>query len=237
MNQELNRLGGMFKMKIFQKIGGFAAFYLAMAYLVTIPIFIFILDYPSIVEPSQKMDLIVNQTALMYLTNIISYVFFGFFLILLNLSLYEKLNDKSPNMMKVATVIGIIWGCLLIGSGMVANAGMTQAIALFKDNPDQGTTLWCGIEAVANGMGGQNGEILGGVMTLLISIAGLRSGLLPKRLNYLGIILGTIGIISIVPGLTDLCSVFGMIQIIWFIGIGVVLLKQPQMKAVYNLRE
>lgn len=224
-------------MKSFQKIGGFAAFYLAIAYLVTIPIFIFILDYPSIVEPSQKMDLIVNQPALMYLTNIISYVFFGFFLMLLNLSLYEKLKDKSPNIMKVATVIGIIWACLLIGSGMVANAGMTQAIALFKDNPDQATTLWLGIEAVANGMGGQNGEILGGVMTLLISIAGLRSGLLPKRLNYLGIILGTVGIISIVPGLTDLCSVFGMIQIVWFIWIGVVLLKQPQMKAVYNLRE
>lgn len=221
-------------MKNFQKVGGFAAFYLAIAYLVTIPIFIFILDYPSIVEPSQKMDLISKQPALMYLTNIISYVIFGLFLIILNLSLYEKLKDKSPNIMKAATVIGIIWACLLIGSGMVANAGMTQAIALFKENPDQGIILWLGIEAVANGMGGQNGEILGVVMTLLISIAGLRGGLLPKSLNYLGIILGTVGIISIVPGLTDLCSVFGMIQIIWFIWIGVVLLKQPQTKAVIS---
>jgi len=74
-------------------------------------------------------------------------------------------------------------------------------------------------------------------MTLLISIAGILGGLLPKSLNYLGIILGAVGIISIVPGLTDLCSVFGMIQIIWFIWLGIVLLKQPQMKAVYSLRE
>lgn len=224
-------------MKNFQKLGGFAAFYLAIAYLAVIPIFIFVLDYPNIVEPSQKMDLIVNQSSLMYLTNIISYVFFGFFLIILNLSLYEKLKDKTPNIMKAATVVGIVWAGLLIGSGMVANAGITQAITLYQDNPVQGITFWLGIEAVANGMGGQNGEILGGVMTLLIGIAGVRGGLLPKSLNYLGIIIGTIGIISIVPGLTDLCTVFGMIQIIWFIWIGIVLLKQPQMKAVYNLRE
>jgi len=47
-------------MKNFQKLGGFAAFYLAIAYLAVIPIFIFILDYPNIVELSQKMDLIVK---------------------------------------------------------------------------------------------------------------------------------------------------------------------------------
>ncbi len=54
-------------MKNFQKIGGFAALYLAIAYLVGIVLFLFVLDYPSIVEPSQKIDLLVNQQTLIYL--------------------------------------------------------------------------------------------------------------------------------------------------------------------------
>lgn len=212
-------------MKNFQKLGGISAFYLAISYLVGIVIFLFILDYPNIVEPSQKMDLLVNHQSLMFITNIIMYVLFGFFLIILNLSLYAKLKDKTPMIMKVATIVGIIWAGLLIGSGMVANAGITQAVTLYQDNPVQGTTFWFGIEAVANGLGGQNGEILGGVMTFLISIAGIRGGLLPKSLNYLGIMIGIVGIISTVPGLTDLCGIFGISQIIWFIWIGIVLLK------------
>lgn len=212
-------------MKNLQKIGGLSAFYLAASYLLGISIFIFILDYPNIVEPSQKMNLLVNHQSLLYITNILMYVFFGFFLIIFNLSLYEKLKERTPLIMQMAAVTGIIWAGLLIASGMVANAGIAPAVRLFQENPLQGTTFCLGIETVANGLGGQNGEILGGVMTLLISMAGIRGGLLPRSLNYLGIFIGAVGIISTVPGLSDLSGLFGVSQIIWFICIGIILLK------------
>jgi hypothetical protein len=78
---------------------------------------------------------------------------------------------------------------------------------------------------VANGLGNGNGEILGGLWTLLISLAALRAGGLPKVLNILGLLVGAVGIISIIPGLTDLLTgVFGVSQIIWFIWLGIVLL-------------
>ncbi len=217
-------------MKNFQKLGGISAFYLAISHLVGIVIFLFILDYPNIVEPSQKMNLLVNHQSLICITNILMYVLFGFFLIILNLSLYARLKDRTPIIMQIASIIGIIWAGLLIGSGMVSNSGITPAVALFQDNPVQGTTFWLGIESVANGLGGANGEILGGLMTFLISIAGIRGGLLPKGLNYLGIFIGAVGIISTVPGLIDLIGIFGMSQIIWFIWLGIILLKTTQNK-------
>jgi hypothetical protein len=34
-----------------------------------------------------------------------------------------------------------------------------------------------------------------------------------------------VGIISIIPGLTDLVGVFGLGQIIWFVWLGIVLLR------------
>lgn len=217
-------------MRNIQRLGGFSALYLATAHLIGIVIFLFVFDYPSIVEPSQKMDLLVNHQILIYVTNILMYVLFGFFLIIFVLSLYTRLKDRSSMIMQIAAAIGIIWAGALIGSGMVANSGIAPAIELFQDNPVQATAFWLGVESVANGLGGANGEILGGLMTLLISLAGIQGGLIPKSLNYLGIFIGTVGIISMVPGLKDLAGIFGMSQMIWFIWLGIILLKTQNWK-------
>ncbi len=217
------------KLKNLQQLGGLSAFYLALSYLLGIAIFIFALDYLNIVEPSQKMDVLVNHQSLIILTNLIMYVVFGFFLLLLNLALYERFKERTPLLAQIATAMGIIWAGALILSGMVANAGVVPAVALFHENPAQGIVYWSGIESVANGLGGADGEYLGGIMTLFFGIAGLKGGTLPKWLNYYGILVGAIGIISTIPGLKDLVSLFGMSQIIWFIGIGVCLIRNiPQ---------
>lgn len=208
-------------MRSLNKIGGFSALYLAIAYLIGIITFLFVLDYPSIVEPSKKVALLAEHQILIYITNILMYVFFGFFLILLVLSLYNHLKIKSPFIMQIATIIGIIWAGLLIASGMVANAGISPTVALLSDDPSKAANLWLGIESVANGLGGANGEILGGIMTLLVSIAGIRGGLLSKGLNYFGLVIGVIGIVSTLPGLEDLSGAFGITQMLWFIWVGI----------------
>jgi hypothetical protein len=85
---------------------------------------------------------------------------------------------------------------------------------------------WQGIEAVANGLGNANGEILGGLWALLVSLAALRAGGLHKGLNSLGLLVGAMGIISIIPGLTEgMIGIFGLGQIIWFVWLGIVLLR------------
>jgi hypothetical protein len=91
---------------------------------------------------------------------------------------------------------------------------------------------WQGIESVASGLGNGNGEILGGLLTLLVSLAALRAGGFSKGLNILGLLVGAVGIISIFPGLTDLTGVFGLSQIIWFVWLGVVLLRSNPGKTV-----
>ena len=91
---------------------------------------------------------------------------------------------------------------------------------------------WQGIETVANGLGNGNGEILGGLWALLVSLAALRAGGLPKGLNILGLLVGAVGILSIVPGLTDMMvGIFGLSQIIWFVWLGMVLLRSKASRA------
>ena len=186
-------------MKTLQKFGGFAALYLAVAYLIGMVLFLVVLDYPSITDPAQKVALLVEKQMVIFSTNLLMYVFFGVFLIVLSLALYDRLKSGAPAIMQVATAIGIIWAGSLIASGMVSNAGIAPVVALYAKDPAQAALTWQGIESVANGLGNGNGEILGGLWTLLVSLAALRAGGLPKGLNILGLLVGAVGIISTYP--------------------------------------
>lgn len=217
-------------MKTLQKFGGFSALYLAVAYLIGMILFLVVLDYPGITDPAQKVALLVEQQTIIFFSNLLMYVFFGVFLIVLNLALYDRFKSRAPAILQVATVIGIIWAGSLIASGMVSNAGIDPVVALYATDPAQAALNWQGIESVASGLGNGNGEILGGLLTLLVSLAALRAGGLPKGLNILGLLVGTVGIISIIPGLIGLTGVFGLTQMIWFVWLGIVLLPGNQAK-------
>ena len=218
-------------MKALQKFGGFAALYLAVAYLIGMTIFLVVLDYPSITDPAQKVALLVEMQMVTFATNLLMYVFFGVFLIVLSLALYDRLKSGAPAIMQVATVIGIIWAGSLIASGMVANAGIAPVVALYAKDPAQAALTWQGFETVASGLGNGNGEILGGLWALLVSLAALRAGGLPKALNMLGLLVGVVGIITILPGLIDLVGIFALSQVIWFVWLGIVLLRSNPSRA------
>jgi hypothetical protein len=213
-------------MKTLQKFGGIAALYLAAANLVGMVLFLIVLDYLSITDPAQKVALNVDKHTVIFATNLLMYVFFGLFLIVLSLALYDRLKSGAPAIMQVATAIGIIWAGALIVSGMVANAGLAVIVPLYAKDPAQAALTWQGIEAVVHGLGFGNGDILGGLLTLLVSLAALRAGGLPKGLNILGLLVGAVGILSIIPGLTELMAgIFGLGLIIWEVWLGIVLLR------------
>jgi len=211
------------KMKTLQKFGGFAALYMAISHLIGIVIFLGILDYLNISDPAQKLAMNIEKQAIIFSTNLLMYVFFGFALIVLSLALYNHMKSGTPALVQVGTAIGIIWAGSLIASGMVANAGLATIVPLYAKDPAQAVLTFQGIEIVTNGLGNANGEILGGMWTLLVSIAALRANGLPKGLNFLGLFVGAVGIITIIPALTDFTGIFGLGQIIWFVWLGIVL--------------
>jgi hypothetical protein len=164
-------------------------------------------------------------------TNLLMYVFFGFALIVLSLALYDRLKSGAPALMQVAVAIGIIWAGSLVASGMVANAGLATIVPLYAKDPVQAALTWQGIEAIANGLGNGNGEILGGIWTLLVSLAALRAGALPRGLNILGLLVGMVGVLTIIPVLNDFTGVFGLGEIIWFVWLGITLFRNRPSRA------
>ncbi len=209
-----------------QKLGGIAALYEAVAYLVGMVFFIGFVDSQSVVDPIQKVALLVDNQIGMYSVTLIIYVLFGVALVLLALALHERLKERSPAMMQTATAFGLIWATVVIASGMIFNIGMETVVGLYATDPAQAGTVWLAIHSVFNGIGG-GVELLGGLWCLLVSWVALRAGLLAKPLNYLGLLVGAAGILTIVPAFGEIGgAVFGLGQIVWFAWLGIVMLRQ-----------
>jgi hypothetical protein len=211
-------------MKSFGKAGGLAALYLAAAYLAAMPFFLLVVNYPGVVDPLQKASMLVANQGGLCAMEFVVYVLFGIFLVVLAMALKERLRTGAEALMAVATPLALIWAGLLVASGMVFNAGIPPVVALYAKDQVQAASLWSAIDTVSSGLSG-NGEIMGGAWMLLVSLAALKTRGLPKPLNILGLGIAVAGILSSIPVLKDLAQVFGLGQIVWFIWLGVVMLR------------
>jgi len=211
-------------MKNLQKMGGIAALYQAAAYLLGMAGYILVLDTLSAVAPVQKVALLMDNQAFLYISNLFVYVVAGVFLVVLALALYERLKAGSPAMVQTATAFGLIWAGVVIAAGMVFNIGLGTVVDLYGKDPAQAATVWLAINSVYDGLEGGN-VIFGGLWTLLVSWAALRAGGLPKALNYFGVVIGVAGLLAVIPALEVLMFVFGPGGIVWFVWLGIVMLR------------
>ena len=209
-----------------QKMGGVAALYAGIAYVVGMVGFLLAVDVAGIVDPVQKVVSIVDNQTLLSVLHLIVYVFWGVFMVVLALALHERLKAGSPATVQIATVFGLIWACIIIASGMIYNIGMGTVVDLYGKDPAQAATVWLAIDSVAQGVGCAI-EIPGGLWTLLISWAALRAGVLPRVLNYLGVVIGVAGVLTIVPAILDAAvMVFALGQIVWYVWLAIVMLRR-----------
>jgi hypothetical protein len=209
-----------------QKWGGVAALYEALAYIIGMAGFILGANISEVADPLQKVTALIENQGLLTSLMLVVYVFFGVWLVVLSLALHERLDGKNSALARTATVFGLIWAVLVIASGMIYNVGIETVIAISANDPSQAATVWLAIASVFNGLGG-GVEVVGGIWVLLLSVAALRSGSLPRAFNIFGFIVGGAGVVTIVPALAEIgANLFGLTQIVWFIWLGIVLLRQ-----------
>jgi hypothetical protein len=206
-----------------------AALYLAVAYVVGVAYFVIGIDLPSVTQPLDKIALFSRHLVPLQLAHLAIYVVFGFVLMVLAWALHRRLAPAAPITMRVATTVALVWAGLLVATGMVTNAGMASAVERAATDAASAAQLWLTVETVTTGLGGGNGEVLGGLWTLLVSVTAWRSRTLPALLAAVGILAGAAGVASALPGLTILVAPFALFQLIWFVGLAVVLLRRPRL--------
>ena len=209
------------------KAGGIAALLQALCYVCGFAMLATVMNPGSIEGWSQvqKLEFILEREAVFQFWNIIIYVVFGAALVVLTVILHRFLEGSSSLLMSIATPFGLIWSGLVIASGMVASIGVSAMSETYARNPEEAANSWSIIGTIQDGLGG-GVEVVGGIWVLLVSISSILSGtLFPKALNWIGLVVGIAGIATVVPALSGLGAVFGLTQIIWFVGVGAVLLR------------
>jgi hypothetical protein len=177
-------------------------------------------------DPDQYLAFVADNQSLLYIWNLISYWGSAITLVIMALALYERLKAGSPGWVQTATVFGLIWAALIIGSGNLMLSDIGLVANLYGKNSAQTETVWAALEAVENGIVSEN-ELVGSLWVLLISLAALRTGELTRALNYLGVTLGIAGILTVVPALAGtMIIIFGPGMIVWSIWLGIVMLRR-----------
>ena len=205
-----------------QKAGGVAALYLALAYIAAMPYFLLVVDYQGATTAAEKVALVVANYPSMYAMYLATYVLFGIALGVLALALYDRLQAGAPSTVRVATGVGLLWAVALVASGMVFTYGMTTVVALAKTDPGRPARL-AGDRAGRAGAGrgrrrvprrtvGPAGE-LGG--------AAKRRAAEGPRLARRGHRRGRPRLGR--PAAHDAAIAFGLLQIVWFVWVGVAL--------------
>lgn len=211
-----------------QKTGGVAAIILALIYVIGFIVLLTILRpiHANGFTPAEKIAFVLDRKEAYQVWIFIIYVFFGINLSLLVTALSQRWPGRAKAKMQLASVFGFLWVGLTIASGMITHIGLQALSKLFLTSPEQAALLWMMIEIIQNGLGG-GVELVGGVWVLLTTKVAQQVNGLCKTINVLGWAIGLVGILTVIPGLSGLGAIFGLLQIVWFTFLGLYLLRTP----------
>jgi hypothetical protein len=216
-------------MNSMQKMGGVAALIEAATWVVAFVVFLGVLIpagyFDEGVDAVEKVAVLVDNQSSASIGYLIPYVIWGIFHVVLSLALYDRLKTSTPAIAQIATAIGLIWAGLVMAGGFVAILGIRTVVELYGTDPAQAAAVWLTVETVASAVSGGGGEVPGGVWLLLTGWAALRSRMLPRALSYLSLVLGVAGILTVVPPLEPAAFLFGVGLIVWWVWLGIVMLR------------
>ena len=223
-------------MEMSQKLGGIAALIGAATNLLGMAVFVTLLapkglDFTNS-DPSRSAALLAGNQAAIALWYGIIYLAFGVSVIFLSLALYERLKAGSPVLAQAVSIFTLIWAVLVIVVGTLSINDLSAVVRLFGQNPAHAATLWSTLGTVETGLGAGGGEtMVSALWLLLLGCAARRVGDLRRVLNYFGMAIGVIGILSVVLASADLMSVYGVGLIIWLIWLGIILVRRSPVSA------
>jgi len=206
-------------------LGSVAAFIEAAAYVHGIIFFAVIMKYNEAFSNSDKLALLIENQSMMLTAYFVIYLLFGIALVFLSVSLYKALKRNGSELATTVYSFGIIWSTVVIATGMINNISIGYLVKLFEINPGQAETVFATLRLITEGLGGGN-EIVGGIFTLLVSLANHKVKIFSTTVTYNGFLVGIAGIVSTFPQAAEIAtSVFGLGQIFWFVFVGIGFLK------------
>ena len=216
-------------MQNLQKPGGIAALVEGITYIIGMVIAFTILAPAWELAPADFVQFQADNQLFLHVWHLLIYLVNGFFLIVLVLALAERLRPSAPAAAQISQAFGLIWAGLVIASGLIILHDIRVVSELAVHDSQQATTLWLALSAVESAIGGGI-ELPGGLWILLISWVGLQKRVFPRGLMFLGLVAGSAGTLSALPFLHELGPIFGISSILWFLWLGIFMLRNEAIK-------
>lgn len=176
-------------------------------------------------DPAASLDLLVAHPDAMYSWYLVLYLVGGLALAVLAQGLRARLAGPAPALAATSAVVGYLWAGLLLASGLIALVGQTAVLELAADDRALAVSTWSAVSVIQDALGGGI-ELVGGVWALLIGWIGLRTRTFGLSFSLNAVLIGLLGVVTLVPGLADVAGVsFGLTFVVWFFWAGVVLLR------------
>ncbi|SHH02877.1 hypothetical protein SAMN05216361_3517 [Marisediminitalea aggregata] len=210
------------------QLAGTASMLMALIYVCAFVYFGAMVSFPASNEADVVMAFVTQNVNALWIAYFTIYVIFGVLLAVVVIAIDDILsscvNQTQNRLLRMGTLFGKIWVCLVIASGMIATIGMSHAVSTTAVSNEEAYRLWGVVSMLVESLGGGN-ELVGGVWVLLTSITALKQRMFGNTVNYTGCFVGLAGIATIYPA-EVFTEIFGITQIIWFIAIGVSLIKR-----------
>ena len=212
-------------MKSLQKIGGLGALLFGVS-------FVLLIVSNAVIQPSLGINGPadgINPAKVLPLASTFKILFsipilFAIGVSLTALALNERLQERAPALLRIATASGLGGAVLFLGAGMFAFIALPELASVYSQNSAGVTTADL---ALADGV--DTGLLTAAIFAsgwwvLLASWAALQEGL-PKILNYLGLLFGAMSILAFAIPPFSIIGAF--VGIVWAFWLGYVLLTQP----------
>jgi hypothetical protein len=214
-------------MQTLQKVGGISALICAGTYILAMGLLTTRLApmADSSLPYDQFIAFFLHNQAIIFVWHFSMYLVNGAFLALLIQALYQQLKAGAPALALAAAGFGLLWTGLVFASGFITIYGWEVIGRLSSTDPAQASLLRLVVDTIAAGID-HSDRFLGCLWVLLTSWAALRTGQLSRPLNFLGLVIGTAGIVSsVAPALNELGYAFGVGVIVWWSWLGIMLLQ------------
>jgi len=216
-----------------QRIGGFAAIGLGLLFIGYIVLLFVIMPAQGVGpgtlnDPSHGIPFLATSQ----LPMLIDFIYMGIAIaiLLITLSLYDRLSEFAPSIMQISNAAGVIATALFLGYAMINFVGNPIAVSVYANDATTGGTLYLTLRVIANGL---NAAALfaSGWAILLAGWSAVGSGRLPMLLSYLMIGAGAAMVVSFVLLPVGLLAV--VLAPVWSIWLGIsFFVKQNQMALV-----
>jgi hypothetical protein len=171
-------------------------------------------------DPSQVLPVWSNSSVLFWF-NVVDLPF-ALGLALVVLALYERVQDSTSNLARLARLAGIVAIPLFLATGMTAILGTPPLARIYEQNAASAGAAFLAVNALHSGLG-LAAVFAFGWWLVLGNWSVLQSHALPKPLGYVGILFGVSSILFFLfPVLAPVTLILGLVWSPWT---GIVLLR------------